>query len=157
MSRLSNELTSQMFGEYSDDPFLMLVTLTHTTFDGPIYLCNNLHPVVSNGITFEAFPMEIVLPEDDGETAREVSIQFDNVSQELISELRKIDTPADISIAMVLASSPDEVQVEYGELKMKQINYNVKTIEAKLYMDSFLGVNLSSERYTPSLYPGLFK
>lgn len=155
-NKVSNRLLAQLFSSYSDDPFLMLVTLNHETFPNPIYLCNNIKPVVSRGKTFEAFPMSIVLPVDDGETAREVSIQFDNVSRRLVDELRGIITPIDIKIEMVLASHPNQVEVELIDLKLRNITYNKSTITAKLYMDAFLDVELTSEKYTPQNFPGLF-
>jgi hypothetical protein len=154
-NNLSAELLAQMFGQVSDDPFLMFVTISHEDID-TIYLVNNTVDQVSRGNTYVAFPMKITLPADDGETTREVSIEFDNVSLELIDELRSITSPVDVKIEMILASDPDTVQLSIEELKLRNINYNKQRISAKLYMDSFLNVELDSEKYTPSLYPGLF-
>jgi hypothetical protein len=100
--------------------------------------------------------MRIRLPTDDGETTREVSIEFDNVSRELIDELRTVTTPIDVKIEMVLASNPDYIQVTLDELKMRNVSYNKSTVNARLYLDSFLNVELTSEKYSPKLYPGLF-
>lgn len=154
-NNLSPELLAQMFGQVSDDPFLMLVTITHGDFS-PIYLVNNTVDQVSRGQNYTAFPMQITLPGDDGETSREVTISFDNVSLELIDELRTVITPMDVKIEMVLASDLDTVQLSLEELKIRNISYNKQRVSAKLYMDSFLNIELTSERYTPSLYPGLF-
>lgn len=152
---LSPELLAQMFGQVSDDPFLMLVTITHADF-APIYLVNNTVDQVSRGNTYTAFPMQITLPGDDGESAREVTIEFDNVSLELIGEFRTVITPMEVKLEMVLASDLDTVQLSLEELKLRNITYNKTKISAKLYMDSFLNVELTSEKYTPTTYPGLF-
>lgn len=101
--------------------------------------------------------MRIKLSDDDGEREKEVSISFSNVSLELIGELRKITTPADITIEMILASDMDTVQIEYGELKMRNVQYNSQTVEAKLYMDSFMMVSVPHEKYTPTNFPGIFQ
>lgn len=145
-----------MFGQVSDDPFLMLVTLSHPDFSDTLYLVNNTVDIVSRGITYSAFPMEVSLPPDDGETTREVAISFDNVSLLLISELRSITTPMDVKIEMMLASDPDTVQLSLEELKMRSVTYDKQRVSAKLYMDSFLNVEMTSEKYVPSKYPGLF-
>jgi hypothetical protein len=152
---LTNQLLAQMFGQESDDPFLMFVTISHATFP-TLYLVNNTVDQTSRGQLYQAFPMQIKLPNDDGETVREVSIEFDNVSLELIQELRSVIDPMDVKIEMILASTPDEVQLSLEELKMKSVIYDKQKVSAKLYMDSFLNVELTSEKYTPTIYPGLF-
>lgn len=152
---LSVNLLAQMYGQVSDDPFLMLVTVSHASFD-TIYLVNNTVDQVSRGNTFRAFPMQIRLPSDDGETAREVAIEFDNVSLELIDELRTVTDPMDVKIEMVLASALDDVELSLEDLKMDSINYDSQKISARLYTDDFLNTAMTSEKYTPELYGGLF-
>lgn len=155
MNNISPKLLAQLYGQVSSDPFLMLVTISHSSFE-TLYLVNNTESIVSRGITFEAFPMEITLPGDDGESSREVRIDFDNVSLELISEFRKITTPADVKVEMLLASEPDIIQLSIEDLKLRNISYNKSRISARLFMDSFLNIELTSEKYNPSNFPGLF-
>jgi len=150
---LSPELLSELYGQVSDDPYLTLFTLTHPSFAQTIRFVNNSVDVVSNGETFVSFPIKIVLPPDDNESAREVNVQFDNVSLELIDELRTVTTPIDVKIEMVLASNPDVVQPSIESLKFKGIQFNSQVITAKLIMDDFLTVGLTSERYTPISFP----
>lgn len=154
-NQLSPALLAQLYAQESDVPFLMLVTLTHPSFT-TVRLVNNSEDIVSNGQTFTAFPMKIRLPADDGETTREVAIDFDNVSRDLIDELRTVTTPIDVKIEMILSSNPNDVQVTLDELKMRNVTYNKSVVSARLYLDSFLNVELTSEKYSPKLYPGLF-
>jgi hypothetical protein len=153
---LSPELLAQLYGQESSDPFLMLVTLTHVDFVATQRLVNNASNITSNGFGFTAFPMEITLPADDGETAREVSISFDNVGRDLIDEIRSITTPIGIKIEMVLASDPDQVQITLDDLKIGTISYNASKISARIFMDDFMNTAMTEEKYTPTLYPGLF-
>lgn len=153
---ISNDLKKEMYGQVSADPFLLLVTLSHPDFSSPIRLVNNTEDVVSRGETFIAFPMKISLPEDDGESIRDASITFDNVSGELIREMRKITTAIDATLETVLASDPNYVQIAYSDLKLNAINYNSRTILGKLKVDSFLNVNIPSETYTPTNFIGIF-
>jgi hypothetical protein len=133
----------------------MLVTLSDTSFSD-IRLVSNSVDIVSRGNTYTAFPIMITLPTDSGDTVREAAIEFDNVSLELIDEIRSVVSPITAKIEIVLASLPDEVQIVYDELKIRNITYNKQRISARLYMDTFLNVELGSETYTPSKYPGLF-
>lgn len=153
---LSPELLAQLFSQESNDPFLTLVTLSHPSFISIIRLVNNSQDIVSRGNTFSSFPMKIGLPVDDGESAREVEITFDNVSLAIISELRKVTTPIEVKLEMVLASIPDSVQMDFLELKIGNITYDANKISAKLYMDDFLYSGLTSETYSPNNFPGIF-
>lgn len=144
-----------MFGQTSDDPFLMLVTLSHDSF-GELYLVNNTSSIISNGVTYTAFPMKITLPADNGETMKNASISFDNVSLELINEFRTVTDPISARIDMVLASNPDNVEYTLNELKINDITYNAQTVNARLYLDDFLNTSMTSEKYGPTNFPGLF-
>lgn len=154
-NQLSQELLAQLYAQESDDPFLMLVTLSHGSFS-TIRLVNNTQDIVSNGNTFTAFPMLITLPKDDGETVRDVQIDFDNVSLELIDELRSITTAVDVNIDLVLASNPDTVQMTISDLKLRSISYDKQRVRARLMMDNFLAQEMDAETYGPTNYPGLF-
>lgn len=153
---ITNELKAQLFGQVSSDPFLALFTFTHPNFSSDIRLVNNAEDIISNGNTFTAFPIQVVLPPDDQEAAREVQIQMDNIDLSIITELRQVTSPVEASVQMILASDPDTVQLSLEELKLKNINYNEKNITASLMMDDFLGVGLTSERYNPDNFPGIF-
>ena len=149
-NQLSPELIAQLFAQESGDPFLTLATLTHPSFAQPIRLVDNVDDITSRSEVFKAFPFRIVLPIDDGETDREVSIEFDNVSLELIDEIRTVTDPIDVKLEMVLASAPNQVQIELSELKIRQVEYSPTVVNCKLTMDDFLGAALTSERYTPT-------
>lgn len=152
---LRPELLAQIFGQSSNDPFLTLVTLTHDSFD-TIYLVNNTVDIVSRGHTYRAFPMTVRLPVDDGETARDFQIEFDNVSLELIEEIRGVTTQIGVKIEMILASMPNVVQMEQDDLLITSLSYSALRITASIILDSFLNVAMTSEQYNPDNFPGLF-
>lgn len=155
-NQLSNELLTQLFNQESDDPFLTLVTLTHADLPEPIRLVNNTKNITSRGNIYQAFPMKIRLPVDDGESSREFAIDFDNVGLELIEEIRSVTTQIGVTMEMVLASMPDEVQMAFSDFYINSVGYNKQKITAKVILDSFLNVEMTSERYNPSNFPGIF-
>ena len=152
---LSNDLLKQMFASQSEDPFLLLLTLSHESFD-TIYLVNNSEDIVSRGNTYLSFPMEIQFPVEDGETARQIQVQLDNVSLELITQIRTVSTPIQAKVEAVLASKPNIVEIAAGELELKQVSYNAIRIIGTLTYDDFLNVGLTSEKYEPQNFRGLF-
>lgn len=158
MNNLSPAMLAQLFAQESNDPFLTLMTLSHSTFAAPIRLVNNTQNIISRGETYSSFPATITLPVDDGEKARGVAIEFDNVSLELLDEIRSVNSSEQIQVKleMVLASIPNEVQMSLEELKIGAVSYNKSRIKADLIIDNFLSTELTSERYTPTVYNGLF-
>lgn len=155
-NQLSPELIGQLFAQESNDPFLSLVTLSHETFDQPIYLVNNTKNITSRGNVFQAFPMTIRFPVDDGESARDFQIEFDNVSLELIQAIRSVTTQIGVTVELILASIPDVVQMSQEDLFIATMSYNKTKITARIVLDTFLNVALTSESYTPVSYPGMF-
>ena len=103
-----------------------------------------------------AFPIKIKLPVDDGETARTVTLEFDNVSLLLIEQIRTVTTAIGVNLEMILASMPDDVQYELSELSIGALSYNRTRISATLVLDGLLGTGLTSEIYSPTNFPGLF-
>lgn len=153
---LSPELLAQLFAQESNDPFLILVTLSHDSWDDVVYLVNNSVNITSRGIEYLAFPMQVKLPVDDGETARVFNIEFDNVSLYLIAQARSVSSPIQVKIEMILASLPDEVQISIDELEIQNITYNKSRVTATIAMDTFLNTKVTSEVYGPSNFKGLF-
>lgn len=155
---MANELSTaakiQLFAQESPDPFLTLITLSNETFTAR--LVNNSVDVVSRGFTYTAFPMKIRLPIDDGESTRDVAIDFDNASLDLITNLRSVSGNIGVTIEMILASMPDTVQMSIEDLLISTITYDATKISARLIMDSFLAIEMTSERYNPNNFPGLF-
>ena len=151
---ISNEVKAQIFSQESDDPFLTLVTLSNPSFTAR--LVNNSRDIVSNGFTFTSFPMKIRMPVDDGETTRDFTIEFDNVSLDLIENLRSVSGDIGVKIELILASIPNVIQMSHADLLIRAVTYDSKRISAQIVLDSFLAVEMTSERYTPSNFPGMF-
>ena len=154
---LSPELLAQIFAQGSNDPFLVLVTLSHPDIT-TLRFVNNSVAITSRGNTFLAFPMSIKLPVDDGETQREVAIEFDNISLELIQPLRSVSSSEKIAVKleMILASIPNSVQMSLEELFIKSVQYNKQKVSASIGLDDFMNTELTSEQYNPSNFPGIF-
>ena len=153
---ISPQLLSQIFAQESTDPFLTLITLSHPAWSEDVRIVKNIDNVTSRGLVYQAFPVEITLPVDDGETMREVSMNFDNVSLMLIGKFRMVTKDIKVKLEMVLASIPDEVQVSLEDLVIQGIVTNRLRISAKLSLDNFLNTEMTSERYTPKNFPGIF-
>jgi hypothetical protein len=153
-AELTTALKAQIFAQESADPFLMLITLTTST---AVYrLVNNSEDITSGGYVFSAYPLKITLPVDDGQSAREFSLDFDNTSLLLVKALRTVTDPIPVQIDMILASMPDVIQISIPDLQIVAATYDKQKLSAKVVLDNFLAVAMTSEAYSPSIYPGIF-
>ena len=155
MRQLSNNVLFELFEQTSSNPFLTLITLSHASF-ATLRIVNNSENIISRGDTFLSFPVKITLPTDDGTSEREVQLEMDNAGLDLITEIRSVTTPIDVKLEMILASTPDTVEIAIEELKIRNITYNARSIRGNLYFVDFLNTEMTSEKYTPTLFPGIF-
>ena len=157
MSRnLSALLRAQLNRQDSNDPLLTLVTITHEDMVTPIRIVNNTEDIVSNGVTFNKFSFSIGLPNDDGETIKQVQIAIDNTTLEFITAIRSITTPMTATVEYILASLPDIVQFSLDDLEVRSVSYDINRLRFILTVDDNMNIALTSEEYNPATYPGLF-
>jgi len=155
MSRTLSDLAHhQMTTEISDDPFLMLVRV----FDGvdTVYLVNNTEEIISNGKTYQPFPVTTTLSDEDGEKTTTVTIEFDNVSLELMSAMRATTRAIPCELDFVFASNPDNPEISFRDLEIRNITYNDQKISATLTADDLLNSRFPADSYTPSEFAGIF-
>lgn len=141
----------------TDEVFLFLLTLSHVDLPVPIRVVNNTEDVVSVGNTYTAFPFNLVLPQDDGDTLPQVVISLSNVSLEFIDEIRALNGALDVRLDVILASSPDTIEMSISGMKTYTINYDAQNMEAICQVEDVLNMTFPSELYLPSNFPGLFK
>lgn len=153
----SDKLVQAALAPETGEVFLMLVTFYHESFDKPIRLVNNLEDIVSRGDNYVAFPFDLAMPPDDGETLPVVQITAQNATIELIDELRSIQSQMALRIELILASSPDYVEALIDDMRVASIQYDKQTIQMTCTVDDLLNTSFPSERYLPSNFPGLFK
>lgn len=100
--------------------------------------------------------MKIRLPVDDGETVREFLLEIDNITLDLIENLRSVTGDIGVKIQLILASDPDQIQIEHNDLVLRTVTYDKQKITGRIALDNFLAVEMTGERYTPTNFPGLF-
>lgn len=154
---LSQKLIKAALEPNTGEVFLMLLTFDHPSFPKPIRLVNNIEEIRSRGEIYIAFPLEMMLPPDDGDTLPTVEITCQNASLELIDEIRSVQGPMSVKIELILASSPDWVEASIDDLRVVSAQYDKNAIQLTCTVDDLLNTSFPKERYLPSNFPGLFK
>lgn len=154
MRTISTDGRAALYASQTDDVWLQLLTIEHDDIVTPIRLANNTEDVISRGDTYTAFAFELSLPA----TAQEsVELTVDNVTRELVEEVRSIDTPLTITMEIVRAADPDTVEAGPFEYQSRSVEYDVQRMRFTLAYEPILQEPFPAYTYTPIDYPGLFQ
>jgi hypothetical protein len=152
----SSAFVEAVVSQNTDQVFLFLLTLNHTDLTNPILVVNNTENITSNGNVYTAFPFNLVLPQDDGESLPQVVITLSNVSLEFIDEIRGLNGALDVKLDVILASSPNTIEMSIDGMKTYTISYDAQNIQATCQIEDVLNMSFPNELYLPSNFPGLF-
>ncbi|MFY0638714.1 DUF1833 family protein [Maricaulis maris] len=138
-----------------DHPDLAALALQYPSITAPLRLVSNKTDIVSRGDTYRAWGFGLVEP-DEGDDARgAVSIVVDNVDKAIIAVLRSIETPAIVTVEVVLASNPDVVERSYPDFELVSAAGDELEISATLAVRDDDNEPAIAWRYTPAFAPAL--
>ncbi len=142
----------------SNDVWLVLLTMTSSASGAVFRVVNNNENITSNGNLFTAYAFDIVLPDDSLESDPQIQLTIDNVDRLLVDFLRNATAPPVFKIQIILARTPDTIEIELNELVLRNVAWNVSKITGTLRLDDIWNTKFPSvgETYDPQQFPGLF-
>lgn len=167
MSRtVSLTFRGAMNSQESADVVIVLLTISHPSYAEPLRLSSDpttrlsetplQYGTVSRGDTYLFCPFSASLPDDVGERAPTARLMLENVSRDLVTLIRSIPSPASATIELVLASSPDAVEIEYPAFQVRNASYNANVLTLELSIDALTDEPFPAGTFNPSSFPGLF-
>jgi hypothetical protein len=154
---VSADFLEDLYKESTEIVVHELVTIQHDDLPTPIRLCNNTEKVESRGNDYLPFPFLARIPSTVENEVPKIQIVFDNVSQELLEEIRSITTPPTIDLEVVSSRDANTVEAGPWSFTMKGAQYDQNIIEIELSYEDYLQEPFPFERFTPINFPGLFK
>ena len=153
---LSITARAALAAEDTDEVFVTLLTLDNADFASPVRVCSNSENVISNGNTFVPCPFDLALPDSPEEGPSTASLVIENVSREIIDEIRLTATPITVLIEIVLASSPNTIELALPNFLLRAIEANAETISGELLTDDTSNDAWPTDRMDPGRVPGIF-
>jgi hypothetical protein len=153
----SSNFVEAVVSQNTDEVFLFLLTLDHEDLEEPIRVVNNVENITSNGNVYTAFPFELILPQDDGDTLPQVIISLSNVDLSLVDEIRSLTGALTVTLEIVLASSPNTIEMSIDGMQTISIQYDAQKIEATCQVEDTLNLVFPNDAYLPFNFPGLFQ
>lgn len=155
MRTLSPQAVLSTTAAETDEVWLALVTIDHPSLPAPIRLANNIEDVTSRGETFIACAFNLLLPGEDPESQVVARLQIGNVDRQIVIALRGLTSPPVFTIEVILASSPDYVELSLPDLVLRSASYDAEKVTGELVFESIY-VEPIAVTMTPARFPGMF-
>lgn len=156
MRILSPAAAASALAPQTDEVWLTCLTFSWPGL-APIRIANDTVPVERKAGTFQPYAFEGELPEDTSEWNGTISLRIDNVDREVSRKIRTYAGTPNCRIEVVLASSPDTVEMGPFEFSVLSADMDETALVLSLgYGEGFLDQGFPAQTYTPSNSPGLF-
>jgi len=147
-----------MLADRTAEVFITLLRIDHASFANPILLAYNTEPVVRADGTYQPYPFQVNLPDQDEDSLPQVTVTVDNVDLTVNDAIRTLTgDPPTVTMMVVLADSPDTVEAGPFVYSLQNAQADAQTIQGALGFESdIFSQQVPSQTYTPVSSPGLF-
>jgi hypothetical protein len=173
MRRVSLNARLAIEAGMTDEVYVALFYITHPDLDEPVRLSTDNTERLSddplmygtratwmgtNPVTspFWFVLASTILPSDLDDAPASGNLVLENVDNDIAKELRSFTTLATIHMAVVLASSPDLVEMEFLNMKMISADLTAGEITLNFSREDIEEEKSPGGRMTRSQFPGLF-
>lgn len=156
---MRNLSTDVVFAQETSEVFVHLLTVELVKDDLTteiIRYCDQYQQITSNGNIFEPASFRIQLGRDDGETVPSVRLEIDSGDTRIIRLLRGNKRSPKITLNVVLASTPDVVEIGPIEYEVESFDFNASAVSLRLTVEPVLNEPIPSLKFTPTTAPGLW-
>jgi len=147
-------VTAGMTPETSE-VFLTLIEIDHTSLSSPIRVVDNNEDIVSNGNTYSGAAFLFTLPSQADDKLSPAKLTIDNVDRRIVEAVRTINSPADMTVSIILASDPDTIEVGPYDFKLKNVSYDAQQVTGDLlylqYLDNTASTVIMNNQNFPAL------
>ncbi len=170
MRRLSLNARLLTDAETTDETYVALFRFTHPSLDKPVRLstdptiCLSEDPeeygTLSSWLNPDGDPYlwiiaSAMVPDDKEDAPTAATFILETVTKDMVDVFRSITDRATVDMAIVLASSPDHVEVEFRDLKLMAASGNAQEITLQLSRESIFELPWPAGRMTRARFPGL--
>lgn len=146
-----------MLSQQTGEVFLVCLKISHDELASPLRFVNNTEPIIRADGEYLPAAFEFRLPDDSEDNVPTAEISIDNVDRKIIESVRGLKKAPELEVNIVLASSPNTVEVGPVEFKLKEFRYDAQTISATLgYEEDFLNQGFPKYKFSPQRAKGLF-
>lgn len=152
---LSSNATAGMLAPQTNEIALHLLTITQDSI-ATLRIVDSREDVISNSETFTAAAFNVVMPKQIGNKQGSVRLVLANVARQFTEIIRSLTGPATVRLDIILAATPDVIEVGPIYFQTTTIQYDVKQIVINAAHENILSEPWPADDFTPQNAPGLF-
>jgi len=166
MRSLSLTFRRNLHAPTCEEVVALLIIITHPSLAEPLRLSSDAtvrlsddpptYGTISNGETFIFVMMNLLIPDDSEDGPLSAQLQLENVEADAGPLLEPILGDVQVTMQVVLASSPDFVEIEYAGLDLTSAQGGEGAITLSAGREDTALFTLPGDRMTRDRFPGLF-
>ena len=153
---ISTRLRTAIYAQESPEILTTILRLSHPAWEAPVCLISNGEPLTHGGETYHPFPFTLTLPESEEGVLPVLKWEAQNVTRELIPQLRSITGEIYARVAWVLTSTPDVVERGPFEVQIYGVDYDALRISGTMTLEPVLEEQFGWLTMAPGNTPALF-
>lgn len=115
-----------------------------------------VYGTVALGVTYYFYPVMVTLPDDIDERAPRAQFAIENISRDLVTMLRSFTKPGRCDIKVVLASTPNTVEIDYPDFDIQSVQFTDQILTIEVGLSALDDEPYPAGIFAPSGFPGLF-
>ena len=155
-SAITQDMVEAVFAAETAETFLVLLTMDHPDLSDPIRVVHNTEDIDSRGNTYTRFAFRPKFPDNVEGRVPTAELVIDNISLEIVREIRQLDTAPTVKLEVIRAADPDVVEMSLPEFHLRNVTWNAETIRGTLSLDNVVQERFPALAFTPAHFPGLF-
>lgn len=157
MRQLSQAALQALLAQDTAEVFIPILKITHPDLTAPILLAYNTETVHRADGDYLPYPFQINIPESSDNEAPTVNLTVDNTDLSVNDAIRSLVGMPTVEFSVVLASSPDTVEIGPYEMSLQNAQANAQTITGTLgFEQDMFSQSVPAQTYIPTNSPGLF-
>lgn len=153
---VSDDFRASAYAAADDEVWLVLLTISSDELTDDLRVVNNNENIRSNGETFYACPFEPQLPKDTDDGPPTARLRIDNISQDLVQDLREVDSGVSVKMEVIRAAEPDTIEQTFDGFLLKDIVVNEATITGTLALEDLTLEKFPARSFSPGNFPAIF-
>jgi len=157
MREISAAAMQAVLAQSTPEVFVPCLSINHPTFANPIRLAFNTEVMHRAAGDYMPYAFQIDLPAQHDDSLPQVKLTVDNVDLQVNDAIRTLQGPPTVTMDVVMASSPDVVEIGPFNYNLQSATANADTIQGVLgFEDDIFSQQVPGQNYLPSNSPGLF-
>jgi hypothetical protein len=147
-----------ILAQETEEVFLSCCKITHPTLTDAIRVVNSKVNLTHGGELYTGMYFTVRLPNDSEEGVATVTLTIQNVDRLIVEAVRNMagGVPPVATFFVVLASSPNSIELGPFEVTMRDIKYDFPNVTGTCTWEDHLNQRYPAHSFTPNRFPGLF-